>query len=85
MSGTEAVVELYDPLAHGMLSSQRQHLRQKLVRSAPGLATIPVAIVTSDYYPDEPQANELQALGAQLHYTPLWLNELVTLARDLVA
>ena len=57
----------------------------RAVRSAPGLATIPVAIVTSDYYPDEPQANELQALGAQLHYTPLWLNELVTLARDLVA
>ena len=57
----------------------------RAVRALPGLATIPVAIVTGDYRLDEPQAHELQALGAQLHYTPLWLNELVTLARDLVA
>jgi CheY-like chemotaxis protein len=57
----------------------------RAVRMVPGLATIPLAVVTSDYYLDETQEHELQALGAQLHYTPLWLNELVTLARDLVA
>ena len=37
-----------------------------------------------DYRLDEPQARELQALGAQLHFKPLWLGELVTLARDLL-
>ena len=29
-------------------------------------------------------ASEIQALGAQLRYKPLWLEELVTLARDLL-
>jgi hypothetical protein len=44
-----------------------------------------VAIVTRDYHLDQRQEHELHALGAQLHYAPLWLNELVTLAGDLVA
>jgi CheY-like chemotaxis protein len=56
----------------------------RAIRAVPGLAAMPVAIVTGDYYPDEPQEQELQALGAQVHYTPLWLDELVTLARDLI-
>jgi hypothetical protein len=43
-----------------------------------------VAIVTGDYYLDEAQAAEIQALGAELRYKPLWLEELVTLARDLL-
>ena len=54
------------------------------LRALPGLVNVPVAIVTGDYYLDEPQEHELQALGAQLHYKPLWLGELVTLARDLL-
>jgi hypothetical protein len=43
-----------------------------------------VAIVTGDYYLDDAQSAEIQALGAQLRYKPLWLEELVTLARDLL-
>ena len=54
------------------------------IRTLPGMTHVPVAIVTGDYHMDEPQEHELQALGAQLHYKPLWLNELVTLARDLL-
>ena len=57
----------------------------RAIRAVPGLASIPVAIVTRDYHLDQRHEHELQALGAQLHYAPLWLNELVTLARDLVA
>ena len=30
------------------------------------------------------QASEIQALGADLRYKPLWLEELVTLARELL-
>ena len=56
----------------------------RTVRGVPGLASVPVAIVTSDYYLDDPQKHELQALGAELHYAPLWLDELVTLARGLI-
>jgi DNA-binding response OmpR family regulator len=54
------------------------------LRTKHGLADTPVAIVTGDYHVDEPQERELRALGAQLHYKPLWLGELVTLARDLL-
>jgi CheY-like chemotaxis protein len=56
----------------------------RAIRAIPGLNSIPIAIVTGDYHPDQPQEQELQALGAQVHYTPLWLDELVTLARDLI-
>jgi hypothetical protein len=45
---------------------------------------MPVAIVTGDYYLDEAMAAEIHALGAELRYKPLWLEELVTLARELV-
>jgi CheY-like chemotaxis protein len=55
----------------------------RAIRALPGLAAIPVAIVTSDYHLEEPQAQDLQVLGAQVHYTPLWLDELVRLARTL--
>jgi DNA-binding response OmpR family regulator len=54
------------------------------VRTIPALANTPVAIVTGDYYLDASRELELQAVGAQLHYKPIWLGELVTLARDLV-
>jgi two-component system OmpR family response regulator len=56
----------------------------RTVRSMSGLTSVPVAIVTRDYHLDEPQKRELQALGAELHYAPLWLDELVTLARGLI-
>ena len=71
------IMDLRMPLASGL-----QFLR--MVRTIPGLAHTPVAIVTGDYHLDEPQEHELQALGAQVHYKPLWLGELVTLARDLL-
>ena len=56
----------------------------RVLRDVPGLSSVPVAIVTGDYYLSEVQEQELQFLGAQVHYTPMWIDELVTLARDLV-
>jgi len=46
--------------------------------------TTPVAIVTGDYFLDETVANELQELGAELRFKPLWLEDLVGLARNLL-
>jgi hypothetical protein len=43
-----------------------------------------VTIVTGDYYLAESQTNEIQALGADVRFKPLWLDELVTLARDML-
>ena len=64
------------------LTSGLQVLRA--IRAIPDLTNTPVAIVTGDYYLDDAQAAEIHALGAQLRYKPLWLEELVTLARELL-
>ena len=44
-----------------------------------------MAIVTGDYYLDDAQTAEIKALGAELRYKPLWLEELVTRARQLLS
>jgi CheY-like chemotaxis protein len=72
------ILDLRMPLTSGV-----QFLRA--IRAIPGLTTTPVAIVTGDYYLDEVQAAEIKALSAELRYKPLWLEELVTLARELLS
>lgn len=72
------ILDLRMPLTSGL-----QFLRA--IRAIPGLTGTPVAIVTGDYYLDEAQAGEIRALGAQLRYKPLWLEELVALAKDLLS
>ena len=44
----------------------------------------PVAIVTGDYFLEDSVANELRELGAELRFKPLWLEDLVGLARNLL-
>jgi len=46
---------------------------------------VPVAIVTGDYFLSDEISAELQQLGAQLLFKPLWLEDLVGLARTLVS
>ncbi len=67
-----------------MLVANGLHFLRAL-RAIPGLTNTPVAIVTGDYHLDEAQAAEIRALGAELRYRPLWLEELVALARELLA
>lgn len=45
----------------------------------------PVAIVTGDYFLEDDITRELQALGAMVLFKPLWLEQLVELARKLVS
>jgi len=71
------ILDLHMPLIDGIGFLQR-------LRSQEGLGTTPVAIVTGDYFLDEAVASEIKALGAQVTYKPLWLDELVQLARTLV-
>jgi len=71
------ILDLRMPLTSGL-----QLLRS--IRAVSGLSQTPVAIVTGDYYLAEAQAEEIRALGADLRYKPLWLDELVSLARDLL-
>jgi len=44
----------------------------------------PVAIVTGDYFLDDNVSAEIRQLGAELKFKPLWLEDLVGLARTLL-
>lgn len=44
----------------------------------------PVAIVTGDYTVEDLIGGEIRALGAQLHFKPLWADDLLALALALV-
>ena len=54
------------------------------LRKEPPLQTIPVAIVTGDYFLSEPVQQELRSLGASIRFKPLWLEDLIALARTLI-
>lgn len=71
------ILDLRMPLTGGV-----QLLRS--IRAIPGLSQTPVAIVTGDYYMAQAQLDEIRTLGADLRYKPLWLDELVMLARELL-
>ena len=71
------ILDLRMPLTSGI-----QVLRA--LRGIPGMRHTPVTIVTGDYYLAESQTSEIQSLGAQVRFKPLWMDELVTLARDML-
>jgi DNA-binding response OmpR family regulator len=72
------ILDLRMPLLNGL-----QFLR--LIRARPDLVEVPVAIVTGDYFLGETTAMELKSLGASVRFKPLWLEDLVALARALVS
>jgi len=54
------------------------------LRSLDGHRDTPVAIVTGDYFLDEHVTRELRELGAVVLFKPMWLEQLVDLARRLL-
>jgi CheY-like chemotaxis protein len=44
----------------------------------------PVAIVTGDYFVDDVVSDDLRGLGAELHFKPLWLEDLVRITQTLL-
>ena len=71
------ILDLRMPLVDGL-----QFLRS--LRSREALARMPVAIVTGDYFLDDAVSRELRGLGADVRFKPLWLEDLVALARNLL-
>ena len=71
------ILDLRMPLVDGLgfLRRLRKHDGQRLT---------PVAIVTGDYFLEDEVSDELRALGAELRFKPLWLEDLVGLARNLL-
>jgi DNA-binding response OmpR family regulator len=71
------ILDLRMPLVDGLGFLRR-------LRAQPEQKGTPVAIVTGDYFLDESVSNELNQLGAELRFKPLWLEDLVGLARNLL-
>ena len=71
------ILDLRMPLVDGLGFLRR-------LRSQQDQRATPVAIVTGDYFLDDSVANELRELGAELRFKPLWLEDLVGLARNLL-
>ena len=71
------ILDLRMPLVDGLGFLRR-------LRANQNHRAIPVAIVTGDYFLDDAVSNELRELGAELRFKPLWLEDLVGLARNLL-
>jgi CheY-like chemotaxis protein len=77
--GPDAIIlDMRMPITNGL-----QFLR--LIRSKPHLVEVPVAIVTGDYFLADAIQNELRSLGASIRFKPMYLEDLLTLARTMVA
>ena len=70
------ILDLRMPLLDGVGFLRR-------LRASADQRTTPVAIVTGDYFLDDTLSAELRELGAELRFKPLWLEDLVGLARNL--
>ena len=71
------ILDLRMPLVDGLGLLRR-------LRAKTELRTTPVAIVTGDYFLEDEISAELRELGAELRFKPMWLEDLVGLARDLL-
>ena len=71
------ILDLRMPLVDGLGFLRR-------LRSQHDQRVTPVAIVTGDYFLEDAVANELRELGAELRFKPLWLEDLVGLAHNLL-
>jgi two-component system, OmpR family, response regulator len=71
------ILDLRMPLVDGLGFLRR-------LRARDDQRAIPVAIVTGDYFLDDSVSTELRELGAELRFKPLWLEDLVGLARNLL-
>jgi DNA-binding response OmpR family regulator len=72
------VLDLYMPLVDGL-----EFLRQLRAQERPHLT--PVAIVTGHYFMAESVARELRELNAAIYFKPLWIDDLLGIARHLIA
>ena len=71
------ILDLRMPLVDGLSFLRR-------LRANDQHRDIPVAIVTGDYFLDDHISSEIHELGAALKFKPLWLEDLVSLARTLL-
>ncbi len=71
------ILDMRMPITNGL-----QFLR--LIRAKPQLVEVPIAIVTGDYFLPDPLQLEIKSLGASIRFKPMWLEDLIALAKTLV-
>jgi DNA-binding response OmpR family regulator len=71
------ILDLRMPLVDGIEFLRRLRAREQH-------QDVAVAIVTGDYFLEDDVADQLRALNAELRFKPLWLEDLVGLARTLL-
>jgi len=71
------LVDLHMPMMDGL-----EFLRR--VRADIPDAHMPIALVTGDYFLQDEIAQEVRALGARVHFKPLWDDDLLKLVQDLL-
>jgi two-component system chemotaxis response regulator CheY len=72
------ILDLHLPDDSGLVCLRR-------LRAQPAHRTLPVAILTGDYFLDEEVARELAALGARVFFKPVWEEDLVRIVEQLRA
>lgn len=71
------LIDVRVPLAAGARLS-------RALRELPALSATPLALVTGDRYPTPVAVETLRSLDVHVRQKPIWLEELVDLARELV-
>jgi DNA-binding response OmpR family regulator len=71
------ILDLRMPIVDGLGFLRR-------LRATEARRHVPVAIVTGDYFLEDHVSDEVRQLGAELLFKPLWMEDLVGLARTLL-
>ena len=71
------IVDLHMPTIDGLEFVRR-------VRSSADSRTTPLAIVTGDYFLDDTILDELRALGVEVCFKPLWVEDLAILVQRML-
>jgi len=70
------ILDLHMPVVDGLGFLRRLRASDERHRT-------PVAVITGDYFVEKTVTTELKALGADLKFKPLWVDDVVSLARAL--